>query len=98
MDLDFDDQQEALRALAREVCDDYATIEVVRAMEDDPHGVPEALWKQLGETGLVGIRIAEEHGGMVQVDNPSAGGAKLTVRLPANPQSELSQLDQAAQG
>lgn len=63
MDLDFDDQQEALRALAREVCDDYATIDVVRAMEDDPQGVPEALWKQLGETGLVGIRIAEEHGG-----------------------------------
>jgi len=66
MDLDFDDAQQALRDMAREVCRDYATIEVVRAMEDDAHGVPSELWKQLAETGLLGIRIPEGHGGAQQ--------------------------------
>ena len=66
MDLDFSEEQEALRGMVRGVCDDHATIEVVRTMEDHPHGVPEGLWKQLAEVGLLGIRIAEAHGGSQQ--------------------------------
>lgn len=66
MDLDFSAEQQALRGMAREVCRDHATIEVVRAMEDHPEGVPEELWKQLGEVGLLGIRIPDAHGGSQQ--------------------------------
>ena len=47
MNLDFSDEQEALRGLVRELCRDHAPIDVVRAMEDDPRGYAEAFWKQL---------------------------------------------------
>ena len=66
MDLDFSEEQQALRGMVREVCRDHATIEVVRAMEDHPRGVAEELWKQLGEVGLLGIRVPEAHGGSEQ--------------------------------
>jgi alkylation response protein AidB-like acyl-CoA dehydrogenase len=66
VDLDFSAEQQALRGMVREVCRDYSTIEVVRAMEDDPRGFPEELWKQLAEVGLLAIRIGEAHGGAQQ--------------------------------
>src|SRR5579862_7501273 len=32
-------------------------------MEDDPVGYPPELWAQLGELGLLGMSLPEEHGG-----------------------------------
>lgn len=63
MDLEFSDEQLALREMVRGVCGEYSPIEVVRAMEDDPKGYPDELWKQLGELGLHGIVVSEEYGG-----------------------------------
>lgn len=63
MDLDFSEEQEMLREMVRGVCREYAPVEVVRAMEDDPTGYPRELWKQLGELGLIGIVLPEEHAG-----------------------------------
>lgn len=66
MDLDFSEEQDMLRDMVRGLVGEYAPIEVVREMEDDPNGCPAELWKQLGELGLLGILVPEEHGGAGQ--------------------------------
>jgi len=64
MDLKFTDEQNMLRDMARDLCADHSSVAVVRKMENDPIGVPQGLWAQMRATGLLGIRIPEEHGGM----------------------------------
>lgn len=66
MDLDFTDEHEILREMVRAVCTEHCPVEVVRALEDDPKGYPDELWKQLVELGLVGILIPEAYGGQEQ--------------------------------
>ena len=63
MDLDFTEEHGILRDMVRALCAGHATVEVVRAFEDDARGYPDGLWKQLSEQGLVGILIPESHGG-----------------------------------
>ncbi len=66
MNLDFSEEQEALREMVRGVCGELCPISVVRKLEDDPRGYPEDLWKKLGELGVLGLRIPEAHGGAGQ--------------------------------
>lgn len=63
MDLDFTEEQDMLREMVRGVCEQYANLDVVRAMEDDAVGYPVDLWAQLAELGILGMTIPEEHGG-----------------------------------
>lgn len=66
MDLDWSEEQLVLRDMVRGVCAQYAPLEIVRQMEDDPTGYPAELWKQLGELGVTGVLIPEEYGGAGQ--------------------------------
>jgi len=66
MDLEFSQEQEMLREMVRGVCAELAPMEVVRKFEDDPIGFPADFWKQLGELGLLGLLIPEEHSGAGQ--------------------------------
>jgi len=66
MDLEFSEEQQALREMVRRVVSEHAPLEVVRKLEDDPKGFPPALWKQLAELGVQGVLIPEEYGGAGQ--------------------------------
>lgn len=63
MDLNYSEDQVALGDLVRSICEDHCTSDVVRAMENDPRGYPEALWQQFTEAGLLGTLIPEQFGG-----------------------------------
>jgi alkylation response protein AidB-like acyl-CoA dehydrogenase len=66
MDLDFSEEQEMLREMVRGVCGEYAAIDLVRAMEDDPKGYSPDFWKQLAELDLLGLTLPEQYGGSDQ--------------------------------
>jgi alkylation response protein AidB-like acyl-CoA dehydrogenase len=66
MDLEFNEEQQALRAMVRAVVSEHAPLELVRKLEDAPQGFPAALWEQLARVGLLGILIPEEYGGADQ--------------------------------
>ncbi len=63
MDLDLSPEQEMLREMVRGVCSSYASLETVRALEDDPVGYPPDLWKQMAELDLIGLMIPAAYGG-----------------------------------
>jgi len=63
LNLDLTEEQEMLRDMVRGVCAQSASLEVVRAMEDDPVGYPTDLWAQLAELDLLGLLLPAEYGG-----------------------------------
>jgi alkylation response protein AidB-like acyl-CoA dehydrogenase len=63
LDLEFDQEQELLRQTVRDVLAKHCSLDVVRAMEDDPIGYPSTLWAQLAELDLIGLLLPEEYGG-----------------------------------
>jgi alkylation response protein AidB-like acyl-CoA dehydrogenase len=63
MDLDLTEEQQMIVDMTRAMLEEHSPVEVVREMEDDPKGFPDALWKQMGELGLNGLLIDEAYGG-----------------------------------
>jgi alkylation response protein AidB-like acyl-CoA dehydrogenase len=63
MDLDLSSEQHMLREMVRGVCSSYASLETVRALEDDPVGYPADLWKQMAALDLIGLMVPAEYGG-----------------------------------
>ncbi|MCP4004246.1 MAG: acyl-CoA/acyl-ACP dehydrogenase [bacterium] len=63
MDIDFSEEQQMIVDMTRGMLNEHSSIDVVREMEDDPKGYPDALWKQMSELGLNGLLIPESYGG-----------------------------------
>ena len=61
MDFELTAEQREIQALAREFA--QAEIEPHAAEWDRAHGLPRMLLSQLGELGLMGVCVPEEHGG-----------------------------------
>ncbi len=64
MDLNFTEEQNILRNMVKNLCEDFSTMATVRAMEDDPLGVAPDLWEQMKQTGMLSMMLPEEYGGM----------------------------------
>ena len=63
MDVGFSDEQTLLQDSARDFLTRECPMSLVRAQMDDPRGLPEALWKGIGELGWCGLLVPEAHGG-----------------------------------
>ncbi len=63
LDLEFSEEQDMLREAVGGLCDAKASIEAVRALENDEKGFDPEFWGQLAELGLTGALVPEEHGG-----------------------------------
>jgi alkylation response protein AidB-like acyl-CoA dehydrogenase len=63
VDLDLSSEQEMLREMVRGVCNSYASLDSLRALEDDPTGFSPELWKQMAELDLIGLMIPSAYGG-----------------------------------
>ncbi|WP_433473948.1 acyl-CoA dehydrogenase family protein [Spirillospora sp. CA-142024] len=63
MDFTLGEELETVRDLARRIFTDRATQARIRAAEESGHGFDEGLWKELGDTGLLGVALPESAGG-----------------------------------
>ena len=63
MDFAFTPEQEALRDLARSICQDHATHDRLKAVERDPDGIDRELWTALAQANLLGVALPESVGG-----------------------------------
>jgi len=63
MDLDFTEEQEMLRNMARDFLKTECPKTLVRAMEKDEKGYSPEIWRKMAEVGLLGTPFPEEYGG-----------------------------------
>ena len=63
MDFSFNEEQEAIRELARQIFADHADHERLRQVESSADGIDRDLWDALGKSNLLGLGLPEAHGG-----------------------------------
>lgn len=64
MNFDLSEEQRAIADMATSVFADYCNDDQVRAFWDSGKSHDEALWQQLAETGLLGLIVPEDDGGI----------------------------------
>ena len=63
MDLGLNEIQQMLKTSAQEFLARECPLTVVREMEEDPQGYPDALWRQMIALGWTGVAFPEQYGG-----------------------------------
>jgi alkylation response protein AidB-like acyl-CoA dehydrogenase len=63
MDFGFSEQQDLLRASARQFLERECPPDVVRRLSDDPQGDSADLWQKMAELGWMGLVLPETYGG-----------------------------------
>lgn len=63
MDFGFSEQQDLLRASARQFLERECPPDVVRRLSDDPQGYSADLWQKMAELGWMGLILPETYGG-----------------------------------
>jgi alkylation response protein AidB-like acyl-CoA dehydrogenase len=63
VDLGLNEVQQMLRASSREFLARECPLTLVRALEHDPQGYPDALWRQMASLGWTGLAFPEQYGG-----------------------------------
>ena len=85
MDFAFSEEQEAVRDLARQICD-QVTQERLKEVEAGPDRFDRALWTDLAEANLLGIGMPQDVGGsgfgVVEVCLLLEQLGRVTARVP----------------
>ena len=63
MDLGFNEVQQMLKGSAREFMTQECPLTLVRAMEEDPQGYTDELWRQMSSLGWTSLVFPEQYGG-----------------------------------
>jgi alkylation response protein AidB-like acyl-CoA dehydrogenase len=63
MDFGFSEQQDMLRASARQFLEHECPPDAVRRLSDDPQGYSPDLWQKMAELGWMGLVLPEAYGG-----------------------------------
>src|SRR3954454_5502743 len=61
VNMEFSEDQEALRSSVRRFLEDRAPIAHVRAVWDDATGTTDAVWQGLTDLGVLGLLVPEAH-------------------------------------
>lgn len=64
MDFTFNETQQEVQNLARQILTDLSTTERLNEIDKQPQRFDKALWAQLAESGLLGTALSESNGGM----------------------------------
>jgi 3-oxocholest-4-en-26-oyl-CoA dehydrogenase beta subunit len=64
VDLGFNEEQQSLKASARKFLEKECPPALVRQVETDARGVPQALWEQMAQLAWLGLPFAERYGGL----------------------------------
>ncbi len=63
MNIDFNEEQEMLKKMAREFLTTKCPGSLVREMMEDERGYPPSLWKEISDLGWVGLAFPTKYGG-----------------------------------